>query len=205
MSANETRQAEGLREATINRTTSETQISLGLRLDGSGSAKVSTGVPFFDHMLSLFAKHGLFDLSLKAEGDLEIDAHHTVEDVGIVLGQALKEALKDKTGIRRYGFFLLPMDEVLAEVAVDISGRPNLVYQVELPFERIGAFETSLVPEFLKALVNQAGLTLHVRCTGGTDAHHVIEAIFKGLGRALDMATGIDPRVAGVPSTKGVL
>lgn len=193
------------RSSTIERNTSETQIRLTLAIDGRGEVNVSTGVPFFDHMLTLFGKHGLFDLEIKATGDLEIDAHHTVEDIGLALGSALKEALGDKSGIRRYGFFLLPMDEVLAEVALDISNRPALVYEVQLPYETIGNFDTALVSEFLRALVNEAGLTLHIRCKGAGDSHHIIEAVFKGLGRALDAATQIDPRVEGIPSTKGIL
>ena len=176
-----------------------------LELDGAGKAEVATGIPFLDHMLELFAKHGLFDLKLLAEGDLEIDGHHTVEDIGICLGQAIDRALADKAGLRRYGSAILPMDEALVLVALDISGRSHLVYEIELPVEIIGSYDTSLTVEFLQALANNAALTLHVKMLRGGNAHHVIEAVFKGLGRALDQATGIDPRVAGVPSTKGKL
>lgn len=193
------------RNAQIERKTKETQIILALKLDGTGQADVSTGIPFLDHMLELFAKHGLFDLKLSAKGDLEVDSHHTVEDIGICLGDAINQALGNKSSIRRYGDSLLPMDEALVLVAVDISGRAYLVYEVDLPMETIGTYDTSLTVEFLQALVNRASLTLHVKMFRGGNAHHVIEAVFKGLGRALDQATSLDPRVAGVPSTKGEL
>jgi imidazoleglycerol-phosphate dehydratase len=193
------------RKAAIKRKTKETDISLSLQLDGSGQYRVSTGLPFFDHMLESFAKHGLFDLDLEAKGDLEVDAHHTVEDVGIVLGQALREALGSAEGIRRYGNFVLPMAEAKVEVSVDVSNRAQLVYRVELPDSRIGSFDTALTEDFLYALAQNAGLDLHVELRYGKSAHHVVEAIFKGLARALRAAVEIDPRVRGVPSVKGAL
>lgn len=193
------------RTGTVKRDTTETKIDLTLVIDGSGESDVSTGIPFFDHMLTLFARHGLFDLIVKARGDIGVDAHHTVEDVGICLGQAFREALGEKKGIVRYGSSLLPMDESLVAVALDISGRPYLVYNVDVPAEVIGTFDTTLVEEFLQALCNNIGLTLHVRKFDGRNAHHIVEAVFKGLGRALDMATAIDARVKDVPSTKGSL
>jgi imidazoleglycerol-phosphate dehydratase len=189
----------------VTRKTKETDIALTLNLDGSGKSEIETGIPFFDHMLELFTRHGLFDLKLRAAGDLEIDAHHTVEDIGIALGAALAEALGDKTGINRYGDCLMPMDEVLVAAAVDISGRPGLVYEVDLPIELIGAYDTSLTVEFLQALVNNAKLTLHVHLMKGGNAHHIVEAVFKGLARALSQAVALNPRVSGVPSTKGKL
>jgi imidazoleglycerol-phosphate dehydratase len=193
------------RKAAIKRKTKETDISLSLQLDGGGQYRVSTGLPFFDHMLESFAKHGLFDLDLEAKGDLEVDAHHTVEDVGIVLGQALREALGSAEGIRRYGNFVLPMAEAKVEVSVDVSNRAQLVYRVELPDSRIGSFDTALTEDFLYALAQNAGLDLHVELRYGKSAHHVVEAIFKGLARALRAAVEIDPRVRGVPSVKGAL
>lgn len=193
------------RLSTVSRKTKETKIELQLNLDGEGKDQVETGIPFFDHMLSLFARHGLFDLFLKAEGDLAVDQHHTVEDAGICLGQAIKEGLGDKKGISRYGLSLLPMDEALVAVAVDISGRPHLSYDAELLGQPIGDFDTRLVPEFLQALVNNAGLTVHIKLLAGQNSHHMIEAVFKGLGKALDMATTIDARIKDIPSTKGQL
>lgn len=194
------------RIATIARKTAETDIALTLAVDGTGVAKIDTGVPFFDHMLTLFAKHGLFDLTVKAKGDTDVDYHHTVEDVGLVLGQALKEALGDKLGIRRYGFFLLPMDESLARVVVDIGGRPHLVYKAEAPTMFVRDFNIVLVKEFCRAFSNALGANLHVELLYGEEPHHVAEAIFKGLARALDAATQIDPRSAGqLPSTKGLI
>ena len=175
------------------------------QLDGSGTARVDTGVPFLNHMLDAFARHGFFDLTVQARGDLDIDAHHTVEDVGIVLGQALAEALGDKSGINRYGSSALPMDEALVLAAVDISGRGQLHYAVDLPIEIIGTFDTTLAKEFLVALATNAGITLHVRSLAGENAHHVIEAAFKAVARALAQAVALDSRVAGVPSTKGAL
>ncbi len=193
------------REALIERTTKETSIRLHLVLDGSGQAVVATGIGFFDHMLTLWAKHGLLDLEIKASGDLEVDCHHTVEDTGLALGMALRQALGDKSGIRRYGFFYLPMDEALARVVVDCGGRPYLAYDAPEGVGPVGNFPFQLVEEFLRALAVQAGLNLHVSILAGRDAHHMAEAVFKGLGRALDEATLRDPRVLGVPSTKGTL
>ncbi len=193
------------RSTTLKRETKETQIDLGLNLDGTGVAEVETGIPFLDHMLDLLAKHALFDIKLKASGDLDVDTHHTVEDIGICLGQALAEALGDKSGIRRYGHAVVPMDESLALVAVDISGRSHLVYDVRMPVELIGTFDTALTIDFLHALVNRGALTLHVKMLSGRNAHHMIEAIFKGLARALRSATEPDARMSGVPSTKGTL
>lgn len=192
------------RVATVVRKTAETDITLTLAIDGRGAAKIDTGVPFFDHMLTLFAKHGLFDLGVKATGDVAVDYHHTVEDVGLVLGQAFKEALGDKLGLRRYGFFLLPMDESLARVVVDIGGRPHLVYEANPPTMFVRDFNIVLVKEFCRAFSNALGANLHVKLEYGEEPHHVAEAIFKGLGRALDAATQIDPRAADLlPSTKG--
>lgn len=193
------------RVGSVKRETKETRIELSLNIDGTGDSDVSTGIPFFDHMLELFARHGLFDLTLKAVGDLQVDAHHTVEDVGISLGSAFDDALGNRSGINRYGDCQMPMDEVLVTVAVDISGRPHLVYEADLPVEMIGQYDTSLTEEFLRAFVNKAGLTLHIRLAGGGNAHHIVEAVFKGLARALRAACQIDPRVSGVPSTKGSL
>lgn len=193
------------RTATLTRRTAETNITVTLNVDGSGTAAVSTGIGFFDHMLILWAKHGLFDLTVKAEGDLVVDGHHTVEDTGIVLGQVLAGALGDKKGIKRYGTAFVPMDEALAMVSLDISGRPYVVLEAAIGSERVGQFDTELVEEFLRALAVHAGLTLHVRVLSGKNAHHIIEAIFKALGRALDEATRKDARIAGVMSTKGTL
>jgi len=194
------------RTAEISRATKETKIEAILKLDGSGAGVSETGIPFFDHMVDLFTKHGLFDLTLKASGDLAVDSHHTIEDAGICVGQAFDKALGSKQGITRYGYSLLPMDECLIVVACDISGRPHLNFDIDLPVELIGTFDTSLVEEFLKSLAANMGLTLHVKAlAAGKNAHHIIEAVFKGLGRALDMATSIDPRVTGIPSTKGSL
>jgi imidazoleglycerol-phosphate dehydratase len=192
------------RIATISRKTAETDIQLTLAVDGQGRAKVDTGVPFFDHMLTLFAKHGLFDLEVKCVGDVAVDYHHTVEDVGIVLGEAFKKALGEKLGIRRYGFFLLPMDESLARVVVDIGGRPHLVYEAEAPTMFVRDFNIVLVKEFCRAFSNALGANLHVKLQYGEEPHHVAEAIFKGLARAMDVATQVDPRAANsLPSTKG--
>jgi imidazoleglycerol-phosphate dehydratase len=193
------------RQSTVNRRTKETDISLQLIIDGTGQSKVETGIGFFDHMLVLFAKHGLFDLELRAKGDLEVDAHHTVEDVGLALGQALREALGDKAGLCRYGWCLLPMDDALARIAVDCGGRPYLAYDAPDDVGPIGNFPFQLLEEFLRAFSVQGGLNLHVSLLDGRDAHHMAEAVFKGLARALDQATRLDPRVEGVPSTKGVL
>ena len=191
------------RQSKKYRKTSETEISLALGLDGKGGAKVKTGIPFFDHMLNLFAKHGLFDLEVKAKGDLEVDLHHTVEDVGIVLGQALASALGKKEGIRRYGAAYVPMDETLARVVVDLSGRPYLELRGLSRRGRAGNFPAQLVEEFLRALSVQGGMNLHAEILYGRDVHHQIEAIFKALARALQDAVRRDSRVRGVPSTKG--
>lgn len=193
------------RSATITRTTGETDITVTLDLDGSGTTDVTTGVPFFDHMLDAFGRHGLFDLRVEATGDIEIDAHHTVEDVGIVMGQCIAEALGDKSGITRFGSATIPMDEALVLSAVDISGRGQLHYAVDLPIEIIGTFDTTLAKEFLVALACSAGLTLHVRSLAGDNSHHIVEAAFKAAARALRQAVALDPRVSGVPSTKGTL
>ena len=194
------------RTATVARRTAETNISITLALDGRGKAQIDTGVAFFDHMLTLFAKHGLFDLTVKAKGDVEVDYHHTVEDVGLVLGSAFKEALGEKLGVRRYGFFILPMDEALARIAVDIGGRPLLVYNVEAPSMFVRDFNLILVKEFCRAFSNALGANLHVQLVYGEEPHHVAEAVFKGLARALDAATQIEPRAADLlPSTKGKL
>ena len=193
----------GKRQSKKYRKTSETEISLMLGLDGKGGAKVKTGIPFFDHMLNLFAKHGLFDLEVKAKGDLEVDMHHTVEDVGIVLGQALATALGKKEGIRRYGAAFVPMDETLARVVVDLSGRPYLELRGLNRRGRAGNFPAQLVEEFLRALSVQGGMNLHAEILYGRDVHHQIEAIFKALARALQDAVRRDSRVRGVPSTKG--
>jgi imidazoleglycerol-phosphate dehydratase len=195
----------GGRGATVTRRTKETDIRLELGLDGRGRYEVETGLPFFNHMLEAFARHGFFDLVVAAKGDLEVDAHHTVEDVGLVLGQALREALGDKSGVRRFGEATVPLDEALTTSVVDLSGRPFLAYEVKLPQTRIGTFDTELVHDFLLALVNQAGMNLHVRTASGRNPHHVVETIFKSLGRALDQATQREPRLSGVLSTKGSL
>ncbi|GAB7387970.1 imidazoleglycerol-phosphate dehydratase HisB [Bacillaceae bacterium] len=195
----------GVRAASVKRKTNETDIALRLVVDGEGTSALDTGVPFLSHMLDLFAKHGLFDLEVKAVGDIEIDDHHTTEDIAICLGQALREALGDKKGIRRYGNAFVPMDEALAQVAVDLSNRPHLEYRAEFPSARVGRFPVELVHEFLWKLALEARMTLHVILHYGSNTHHMVEAIFKALGRALDEATQIDPRVRGVPSTKGML
>ncbi|MGI6092561.1 MAG: imidazoleglycerol-phosphate dehydratase HisB [Veillonellaceae bacterium] len=194
-----------MRTAELSRKTAETAISAVVNIDGSGKAEISTGVGFFDHMLILLAKHGLFDLKLKADGDLFVDCHHTIEDAGIVLGQVIKKALGDKTGIRRYGTAFVPMDEALVMVSLDISGRSFLVYDVEVQTDRIGNYDCEMTEEFLRALANNAGLTLHVKMLAGKNAHHIVEALFKALGRALDEATRLDARINGVMSTKGML
>ncbi|PTY07764.1 imidazoleglycerol-phosphate dehydratase HisB [Opitutaceae bacterium EW11] len=194
------------RITTLARKTAETDITLTLAIDGQGKSEVNTGVPFFDHMLTLFAKHGLFDLKVKCVGDVAVDYHHTVEDVGLVLGDAFKKALGDKLGIRRYGFFILPMDESLARVVVDIGGRPHLVYEAEPPTMFVRDFNIILVKEFCRAFSNALGANLHVKLEYGEEPHHVAEAIFKCLARAMDVATQVDPRAAGsLPSTKGTI
>ncbi len=193
------------RTATIERITNETRIKLSLTVDGSGAAKICTSVPFLDHMLNLFARHGLFNLEVEACGDIDIDFHHTVEDIGIVLGEAFKQALGDKKGIRRYGQASVPMDETLASVAVDISGRPYLVYHVNLPKVKIGEFDVELAREFFQAFANHCGLNLHINVMYGDNVHHIIEACFKAFARAMDAASQMDPRIQDVMSTKGVL
>ncbi len=194
-----------MRVAEVERRTRETSICLRLSLDGEGRYRVRTGIGFLDHMLALWARHALFDLDLEAEGDLEVDAHHTVEDIGICLGMAFGQALGAKEGITRYGSSLLPMDEVLVLVALDLSGRPFLSFEGPLPAGAVGGFPVELLPEFLRAFVNNSGTTLHVRVLSGGNAHHLVEAVFKGWGRALREAVRHDPRERGVPSTKGEL
>ncbi|WP_417898937.1 imidazoleglycerol-phosphate dehydratase HisB [Bacillus haimaensis] len=193
------------RTASIERNTRETQIDLSFTIDGEGAANLETPVPFMTHMLDLFTKHGQFNLDLVANGDVDIDDHHTTEDIGICLGQALKNALGDKMGIKRYGNAFVPMDEALAQVVVDLSNRPHLEIRAEFPSQKVGTFDTELVHEFLWKLALEARMNLHVIVHYGRNTHHIIEAIFKALGRALDEATTIDPRVKGVPSTKGML
>lgn len=193
------------RFARIERKTGETDIKLSLDIDGQGSSDLVTGVPFLNHMLDLFAKHGQFNLTVDAKGDIEVDDHHTTEDIGICLGQALKDALGDKKGIKRYGNAFVPMDETLAQVVVDLSNRPHLEMRAEFPSQKVGTFDTELVHEFLWKLALEARMNLHVIVHYGKNTHHIIEAIFKGLARALDEATTIDPRIKGVPSTKGML
>jgi imidazoleglycerol-phosphate dehydratase len=193
------------RRASVQRTTSETDIDLTLVVDGSGAAEVSTGIGFLDHMLELFAHHGRFDLMVRASGDLDVDGHHTVEDVGLALGDALREALGDKRGIRRYGSFLLPMDEALAMVALDLSGRPYFVHDLQLAGVRLGEFDAGLTAHFLHSLATRSGMTLHVRLLAGSDAHHIVEAVFKAFARALAEACERHGRDDAVPSTKGTL
>jgi imidazoleglycerol-phosphate dehydratase len=195
-----------MRSASVSRRTAETDVSLSIALDGTGKAEISTGVGFLDHMLELFARHGLFDLTVTVTGDLHVDQHHTTEDTGIALGQALLQALGDKKGISRYADIHLPMDETLTRLAVDISGRPFLVFRTTFPTEKIGAFDTELVREFFQAFAINAGLTLHVETLYGANSHHIAESCFKGLARALRRAVAVDPREEGrVPSTKGTL
>ena len=198
-------QAKPSRRAEVSRKTKETQVALSLDLDGAGTARVESPVGFLNHMLDLLARHAMVDLEVTASGDTQVDLHHTVEDVGICLGQALEKALGDKAGVARFASVAVPMDEALAEVSLDLSGRPLLVYNVAFPGERVGDFETELVEEFLQALVNHAKVTLHVGVPYGTNDHHIAEAIFKGVARALRAAVARDPRTTGVPSTKGVL
>ena len=194
------------RTATVKRETRETRIAVGLNLDGSGSASIKLGLPFLEHMLDPVARHGMLDLDIEARGDLEIDAHHTVEDVGICLGQALREALADKAGIVRYGHAYVPLDEALSRVVVDCSGRPGLEYNVEYPRARVGEFDVDLLREFFQGLVNHAQITVHIDNLRGRNAHHIAETIFKAFGRALRMAVAVDARLGGVtPSTKGTL
>lgn len=193
------------RSSSIHRKTKETDIELSLCIDGTGNAEVDTGIGFLDHMLAGFARHGLFDLTCKVQGDLYVDGHHTTEDVGIVLGQAIKEAIGEKAGITRYGSALLPMDETLILCALDLSGRPYLVYHVDFTAERVGALDTELVKEFFYAISYSAGMNLHIKMLDGENNHHIIEAIFKAFAKALDQATRMDGRIEGVLSTKGVI
>jgi imidazoleglycerol-phosphate dehydratase len=194
-----------MREASVQRKTKETDIELSINLDGEGVSGLETGVPFFDHMLDAFTKNALFNLNVNAKGDIEIDDHHTVEDIGICLGQALKEAVGDKKGIKRYGNSFVPMDDALAQVVVDLSNRPHFEMTGEIPGSRVGTFDTELVHEFLWKLALEARMNVHVIIHYGRNSHHIIEAVFKALGRGLDEATMIDPRIKGVPSTKGML
>jgi len=193
------------RQATVDRKTNETEISLSLELDGSGQATIATGVGFLDHMLELFARHSVVDLEVKASGDLHVDQHHTVEDVGICLGRAIRDAVGDKQGIRRYGHFTLPMEETLVTTAIDLSGRAFLVFRADLPTPQIGQFDSQLVEDFWHAVSSNALCNLHVLLHYGRNAHHISEAIFKSLARSLRMAVEADPRMPGVPSTKGTL
>ncbi len=193
------------REVKISRTTGETDISIKLNLDGQGSSEIDTGIGFFDHMLEAFSRHGFFDVNVKADGDLIVDCHHTVEDVGIVLGKAIKKALGDKKGIRRYGSCILPMDETLVLCAVDLSGRPYLAFDAEFTTDRVGYLDTETVKEFFYAISYRAGMNLHIKVLSGTNNHHIIEGMFKAFARALDEATGLDGRVTGILSTKGSL
>jgi len=193
------------RTAKASRKTKETEIAVELDLDGSGTAEIETGIPFFNHMLEIFARHGLFDLKLKAKGDIEVDFHHTVEDVGLAMGQAFKEGLGDKQGICRFGEASVPLDETLAHVVVDLSGRPYLSYHVKIRPGRVGSFDTDLPHEFFQAYANQLGMNLHINVSQGENPHHIIEACFKALARAMERATRIDQRIRGVLSTKGSL
>lgn len=194
-----------MRSAAVERRTGETDIFLEINIDGRGEFSGSCGIGFFDHMLSLFCRHGLFDLTLRMKGDLEVDGHHSIEDLGLVLGQAMAVAIGDKKGIARYGTFYLPMDEALVLVSLDWSGRAFLSLDLAVPAEKIGALETELIPEFLRALAVSAGMTLHIQKLAGSNSHHIVEALFKGLARALRQAAAIDPRESGIPSSKGQL
>jgi imidazoleglycerol-phosphate dehydratase len=194
-----------MRKASIERNTNETKIKLDLDIDGNGKADINTGIGFFDHMLEGFTKHGLFDMSVKIDGDLNVDCHHSIEDCGIVLGQAIKEAIGDKKGIKRFGYFILPMDDALALVSIDLGGRPYLDFQCDFTVENCGEMETAMVREFFYALSYSAMMNIHVRMLSGVNAHHMIEAIFKAFAKALDQATQIDERIEGVASTKGVI
>lgn len=202
----ETPQLFTARTASVKRTTGETDVQVSLNLDGTGTCTAATGIPFLDHMLHQISSHGLIDLDVQATGDLEIDDHHTNEDVGITLGMALKEALSDRKGIVRFGHFLAPLDEALVQVTLDFSGRPHLSYGLEIPTQRVGTYDTQLVREFFVAVVNHSQMTLHIRQLDGINSHHIIEATFKAFARAVRMAVEIDPRRAGtIPSSKGVL
>lgn len=193
------------RSADVQRKTRETAVAVALRLDGSGRGEISTGVPFLDHMLDSFARHGFFDLRITATGDLHIDDHHTVEDVGIVLGRAFRQALGDRSGIRRFGNATVPLDEALCTAVVDISGRAYLAYNLEIREERVGNFQTILVHDFMKAMTDETGMNLHLNLHAGRNPHHIVEATFKALARAMDQATAVEPRLSGVLSTKGTL
>ena len=193
------------RIGTVERKTKETKIVVAVELEGSGKAEIETGMPFFNHMLESFSRHGLFDIKLQARGDLEVDYHHTVEDVGLALGEAFKKALGDKHGIRRFGEASCPLDETLAKVVIDLSGRPYLSYNVKIRPGRVGSFDTDLPHEFYAAFTNQLGMNLHIDVIRGENPHHIIEACFKAFARAMDMATGFDERISGVMSTKGSL
>ena len=193
------------REAEIVRETRETQIKLKLNIDGTGTSQINTGVGFLDHMLELFAKHGFFDLEVNATGDLHVDDHHTVEDVGICLGEAIKQAVGDKAGMRRFGSFVVPMYETLARVDLDVCGRPYFHYNTPLSYGKVGTFDVELAEEFFHGFVNHSGTTLHINVPYGTNLHHIIEAIFKAVAKALDISTSVDPRISGVLSTKGTL
>lgn len=193
------------RTGTVERKTKETEIVVAVDLEGSGNAEIETGMPFFNHMLDSFSRHGLFDIKLQARGDLEVDYHHTVEDVGLALGEAFKKALGDKQGIRRFGEASCPLDETLAKVVIDLSGRPYLSYNVKIRPGRVGSFDTDLPHEFYAAFTNQLGMNLHIDVIRGENPHHIIEACFKAFARAMDVATGFDERIRGVLSTKGSL
>ena len=193
------------REAAVERKTRETEVRVALKLDGAGRGAIATGVPFLDHMLESFARHGFFDLEVKARGDLHIDEHHTVEDVGIVLGRTFRQALGERAGIRRFGEAMVPLDEALCSAVVDISGRSYLAYNVPITQERVGNFQTELVHDFMKALSDEVGMNLHLNLIGGRNPHHIIEAAFKALARAMDQATAREPRLSGALSTKGTL
>ena len=193
------------RRAEMERKTAETQISIKLNMDGEGKCDIATGIGFLDHMLTLLAKHSFMDLTVKAKGDLEVDSHHTVEDIGIVLGEALREALGDKAGIHRYGNCFIPMDETLAQACLDFSGRPFLVFGAEIPKIKLGNYDAEMTEEFFRAVAMHCGLTLHIRVLYGSNVHHIIEAIFKAFARAVAEAAAVDPRVKGVMSSKGVL
>lgn len=193
------------RKAKIARKTTETNVRISLNLDGTGKSKIHTGMGFMDHMLILWSRHGMFDLNLFAKGDFLVDYHHTVEDIGISLGTAIDKALRDKKGITRYGYSIVPMDDALALVSLDISGRPYLSYEVKVSTKRIGSFPVDLIEEMFRALVNKAGITLHIKLLSGKEPHHVYEAIFKGFSKALSMATSKNPRIKDIPSTKGII
>lgn len=194
-----------MRESTVERNTTETKIKIGLNIDGSGRSDIDTGIGFFDHMLEGFAKHGLFDLNVKINGDLKVDCHHSIEDCGIVLGQAIKEAVGDKKGIKRFGYFILPMDDALALVSIDLGGRPFLNFECDYSVETCGDMETDMVREFFYAVSYSAMMNIHIKMLNGVNAHHMTEAIFKAFAKALDQATSFDERIDGVASTKGVI